>query len=47
MANYWVFGKLLENLADLGYTPSNMAMMPYDWRIAYPHLEARGKLRNL
>ena len=41
MANYWVFGKIIENLADLGYSTSNMVMMPYDWRLEYSLLEAR------
>ena len=41
MANYWVFGKIIENLADLGYTPSEMSMEPYDWRLAFPLLEER------
>jgi len=41
MGNYWVWGKLIENLADLGYTPSSMAMEPYDWRLAFPMLEER------
>ena len=41
LANYWVFGKLIENLADLGYTPSDMAVEPYDWRLAFPLLEER------
>jgi phospholipid:diacylglycerol acyltransferase len=41
MANYWVFGKIIENLADLGYSPSEMTMEPYDWRLAFPLLEKR------
>jgi phospholipid:diacylglycerol acyltransferase len=41
MANYWVWGKLIQNLADVGYTPSLMAMEAYDWRLAYPILEER------
>jgi len=41
MANYWVFGKIIENLADVGYTPSEMTVMPYDWRLATPMLEKR------
>ena len=41
LGNYWVFGKIIENLADLGYSPSDMVMMPYDWRIAFPLLEKR------
>lgn len=38
---YWVWGKLIENLADVGYTPSLMTMVPYDWRLAFPLLEKR------
>lgn len=41
IANYWVWSKMIENLADVGYTPSTMAMMPYDWRLAFPLLEER------
>ncbi|CAB9507140.1 Phospholipid:diacylglycerol acyltransferase [Seminavis robusta] len=41
MANYWVWEKLLENLADLGYSPSTMSIEPYDWRMAFPLLEER------
>lgn len=39
--NYWVWGKLLENLADIGYDGSMMSMEPYDWRLAFPKLEER------
>ena len=47
-ANYWVWEKLLENLADLGYSPSTMIIEPYDWRMAFPLLEERdGYLTNL
>ena len=41
MGNYWVFGKMIENLADVGYTPSEMTVAPYDWRLAFPILEQR------
>lgn len=41
MANYWVWNKLIENLADVGYSPSTMAMEAYDWRLAYSILEER------
>ena len=41
VANYWVFGKMIENLADVGYTPSEMTVEPYDWRLATPMLEKR------
>ena len=41
IAGFWIFGKLIQNLADVGYLPINMAMMTYDWRMAYPLLEER------
>ena len=41
MGNYWVWGKILENLADVGYDGSTMSMEPYDWRLAFPMLEER------
>lgn len=41
LANYWVFGKLIENLAQVGYDTSNMAMQPYDWRLPFHLMEER------
>lgn len=41
MGNFWVWGKLIENLAEVGYTPSNMVMHPFDWRLPYHLLEER------
>jgi phospholipid:diacylglycerol acyltransferase len=41
MANYWVWYKILENLADVGYDGSMMSMESYDWRLAFPVLEER------
>ena len=41
IANYWVWEKLLENLSDLGYSPSTMTIESYDWRLSFPLLEER------
>ena len=41
MATYWVWSKLIENLADVGYDGSSMTMMSYDWRLGYSVLETR------
>lgn len=41
MANYWVWGKIIENLADVGYDGSNMSMESYDWRLSFSMLEKR------
>ena len=41
MSTFWVWEKIIENLADVGYDPSNMIMMPYDWRLSFIALEER------
>ncbi len=41
IATYWVWSKLIENLADVGYDGSSMSMMSYDWRLGYQYLEER------
>jgi len=38
---YWVWEKLIQNLADVGYDGDNMSLESYDWRLAYPALEKR------
>ncbi|KAL3782348.1 hypothetical protein ACHAW5_003865 [Stephanodiscus triporus] len=38
---YWVWSKIIENLADVGYDGSTMTMMSYDWRLGFEHLESR------
>ena len=39
--NYWVWSKLLVNLADIGYDGNMMSMESYDWRLSFPMLEER------
>jgi phospholipid:diacylglycerol acyltransferase len=41
MSTYWVWDKIIENLADVGYDSSNMMMMSYDWRLSFAMLEVR------
>lgn len=41
MAGYWLWNKLLENLAVLGYDTDTMQAAAYDWRLSYPNLEKR------
>ena len=38
---YWIWNKILENLATIGYDPSNALTAAYDWRLAYGNLEVR------
>lgn len=41
MAGYWIWNKILQNLAVIGYGPNNMISAGYDWRLAYLDLEVR------
>lgn len=41
VAGYWIWNKILENLAVIGYGPDNMYSASYDWRLAYLDLERR------
>jgi phospholipid:diacylglycerol acyltransferase len=41
MAGYWIWGKILENLAAIGYEPNKMVTAAYDWRLSYLDLERR------
>jgi phospholipid:diacylglycerol acyltransferase len=41
ITGYWIWNKILENLASLGYDPINSYTAAYDWRLAYRNLEKR------
>lgn len=41
IATFWVWSKMIENLADVGYDGSSMSMMSYDWRLGYEYIEKR------
>ncbi len=41
MQGYWVWGKLFEALADVGYDTNNLVPLPYDWRLSMQNMEAR------
>ncbi|OZJ01602.1 hypothetical protein BZG36_05278 [Bifiguratus adelaidae] len=38
---YWVWGKIIENLATIGYDNNNIFLAAYDWRLSYYNLEVR------
>ncbi|KAI9294337.1 Lecithin:cholesterol acyltransferase [Neoconidiobolus thromboides FSU 785] len=50
VTGYWVWAKLIENFAILGYDNNNMHLAAYDWRLSYANLEKRdsffSKLKN-
>lgn len=41
VAGYWIWNKVLQNLAVIGYGPNTMISAAYDWRLAYLDLEKR------
>lgn len=41
ITGYWIWNKILENLASLGYDPTNSFTAAYDWRLSYQNLETR------
>lgn len=41
ITGYWIWSKILENLATIGYDPNDSYTAAYDWRLSYPNLEVR------
>lgn len=41
ITGYWIWNKILENMATIGYDPTNAFSAAYDWRLSYINLEAR------
>ncbi|KAJ3056537.1 hypothetical protein HK097_006170 [Rhizophlyctis rosea] len=38
---YWVWARMISNLAAIGYDSNNMHLAAYDWRLSFPDLEKR------
>ncbi|OCK76562.1 phospholipid:diacylglycerol acyltransferas-like protein [Lepidopterella palustris CBS 459.81] len=41
ITGYWIWNKILENLATIGYDPTNAFTAAYDWRLSYANYENR------
>ncbi|KAL2854349.1 Lecithin:cholesterol acyltransferase-domain-containing protein [Aspergillus pseudoustus] len=41
ITGYWIWNKILENLATIGYDPTNAFTAAYDWRLSYLNMETR------
>lgn len=41
ITGYWIWNKIFENLATIGYDPTNSYTAAYDWRLSYSNLEVR------
>ncbi|KAF8973168.1 Lecithin:cholesterol acyltransferase-domain-containing protein [Flammula alnicola] len=38
---YWIWSKIVENLAVVNYDTNNLYLAPYDWRLSFYNLEER------
>ncbi|PFH62736.1 hypothetical protein XA68_12164 [Ophiocordyceps unilateralis] len=38
---YWIWHRIMESLASIGYDPTNLFTATYDWRLSYSNLEVR------
>ncbi|KAF8518206.1 phospholipid:diacylglycerol acyltransferase [Gautieria morchelliformis] len=38
---YWIWSKIIENLAAVGYDTNLLSLAAYDWRLSYYNLEVR------
>ncbi|KAI9477974.1 MAG: Lecithin:cholesterol acyltransferase-domain-containing protein [Benjaminiella poitrasii] len=41
ITGYWVWAKIIENLATIGYDTNTMHFASYDWRLSFGNLEVR------
>lgn len=41
--SYWIWAKIIENLAFIGYDNNNMYLASYDWRLSFTNLQTRDK----
>lgn len=41
ITGYWVWAKIIENLAAIGYDTNTMHFASYDWRLSFMNLEVR------
>lgn len=41
ITGYWVWAKIIENLAAIGYDTTSMHFASYDWRLSFSNLEVR------
>eukprot|EP01105_Mastigella_eilhardi_P015273 TRINITY_DN347_c0_g3_i10.p1 TRINITY_DN347_c0_g3~~TRINITY_DN347_c0_g3_i10.p1 ORF type:complete len:437 (+),score=95.63 TRINITY_DN347_c0_g3_i10:795-2105(+) len=41
LPGYWVWARVIEHMAQVGYDTNNMYMFGYDWRLGFPDIERR------
>lgn len=43
VSGYWIWARIIENLAAIGYDTNDLWLASYDWRLSYPNLETRDR----
>jgi phospholipid:diacylglycerol acyltransferase len=38
---FWIWSKIVENMAVIGYDTNNLLLAAYDWRLSFWNLEER------
>ncbi|UZJ56317.1 hypothetical protein CBS101457_005637 [Exobasidium rhododendri] len=41
ISGFWIWARIIENLAAIGYDTNDLWMASYDWRLSYHNLEVR------
>lgn len=41
ITGYWIWSKIIENLAAIDYDYNDLSLQAYDWRLAYINLQER------
>lgn len=41
VSGYWIWARIIENLAAIDYDTNDLWLASYDWRLSYPNLETR------
>jgi phospholipid:diacylglycerol acyltransferase len=43
VSGYWIWARIIENLAAIGYDTNDLWLASYDWRLSFHNLEVRDK----
>lgn len=43
VSGYWIWARIIENLAAIGYDTNDLWLAAYDWRLSYHNLEKRDR----
>lgn len=43
VSGYWIWARIIENLASIGYDTNDLYLASYDWRLSFHNLEVRDR----